>query len=75
MDNEKDLLIASAALLYSIGVDMEAARERLRILVEQGVSYDSEEMKQAYCEFMELDKKWKDLKKQHLTLRDAILKK
>ena len=37
--NNKDLLIASAARLYSMGIDLEAARERLRQLVEQGVPY------------------------------------
>ena len=37
MDNEKDLLIASAARLYSMGIDLEAARDQLRQLVEQGV--------------------------------------
>ena len=47
MDNEKDLLIASAARLYSMGIDMEAARDRLRQLVEQGVPYNSDEMRQA----------------------------
>ena len=38
MFNEKDLLIASAARLYSMGVDLEAARERLRQLVAQGAN-------------------------------------
>ena len=47
MDNEKDLLIASAARLYSMGIDLEAVRDRLRQLVEQGVPYHSDEMKQA----------------------------
>ena len=37
MFNEKDLLIASAARLYSMGVDLEAARERLRQAVQTGV--------------------------------------
>ena len=55
MDYRKDLLLASAARLYSMGVDLEAARERLRQLVEQGVSYDSNEMKQAYRDFKELE--------------------
>ena len=41
MDHRKELLLASAARLYSMGVDLEAARERLRQLVAQGVSYDS----------------------------------
>ena len=74
MDNEKDLLLASAARLYSLGVDLEAARERLRQLVEQGVSYSSEEMQTAYQEFTELDHQWKELEKQHLSLRDEIMK-
>ena len=75
MDNEKDLLIASAARLYSIGIDLEAARDRLRQLVEQGVPYNSEEMKQTVQDFKELDRQWKALEKQHLELRDEVMKK
>ena len=74
MDYRKDLLLASAARLYSMGVDLEAARERLRQLVAQGVSYESDEMKQAVQDFMELDEQWKALEQQHLGLRDEILK-
>ena len=75
MDNEKDLLIASAARLYSMGIDLEAARDQLRLLVEQGVPYNSEEMKQAVQDFKELDRQWKELEKQHLELRDEVMKK
>lgn len=74
MDYRKDLLLASAARLYSIGVDLEAARERLRTLVEQGISYESEEMRTAYREFSELDTQWKEPERQHLSLRDEILR-
>ena len=74
MDN-KDLLIASAARLYSMGIDLEAARDRLRQLVEQGVPYSSEEMKQAVQDFNELEQQWKELEKQHLKLRDEVTKK
>ena len=74
MDSQKDLLLASAARLYSMGVDLEAARERLRQLVEQGVLYQSEEMRQAYREFKELEQQWKDLEQQHLELRDEIIR-
>ncbi len=74
MDNRKDLLLASAARLYSMGVDLEAARERLRQLVERGVSYRSEEMRQAYRDFRELEQQWNELEKQHLELRDAIVR-
>ena len=73
MDYRKDLLLASAARLYSMGVDLEAARERLRQLVERGVSYDSDEMKQACKYFKELDRQWKALEQQHLELRDEIM--
>ena len=75
MTSEKNLLIASAARLYSFGVDVEAARGRLRRLVEQGIPYDSEEMKQAYQAFKELDQRWKDLEQQCLELRDEVLRK
>lgn len=72
MDYRKDLLLASAARLYSMGVDLEAARAKLKELVEQGVAYDSDEMKQAYRDFKELDEQWKALERQHLELRDEI---
>ena len=74
MDNEKDLLIASAARLYSMGIDLESARDRLRQLVEQGVPYHSDEMKQAVQDFKELDRQWKALEREYLRLRDEITK-
>lgn len=74
MDARKDLLLKSAARLYSLGVDREMARENLRKLVEQGVSYHSKEMRDAYKEFSELDELWKETEKQHLELRDEILR-
>ena len=72
--NNKDLLIASAARLYSMGIELEAARDRLRQLVEQGVPYNSDEMKQAVQDFKELDRQWKELEKEHLKLRDEMMK-
>lgn len=73
MDYRKELLLASAARLYSMGVDLEGARLRLRGLVQQGVSFESPEMKKAYEDFAELDRQWKELERQHLDLRDEIL--
>ena len=70
----KDLLIASAARLYSMGIDLEAARDRLRQLVEQGVPYNADEMKQAVQDFKELDRQWKELEREHLRLRDEVVK-
>jgi cbb3-type cytochrome oxidase cytochrome c subunit len=74
MDYRKDLLLASAARLYSMGVDLEAARAKLKELVERGVPYDSDQMKQAYQNFKELEQQWKALERQHLELRDEIVK-
>ena len=74
MDNKKDLLTASAARLYSMGIDLEAARDRLRLLVEQGVPYNSDEMKQAVSDFKELDWQWKELEEQHLLLKEDAMK-
>ncbi len=73
MDHRKDLLIASAARLYSTGVDLEAARERLRQLAERGVPYESEEMRAAVREFQDLESLWKSLEQQHLALREEIM--
>ena len=74
MDYRKELLLASAARLYSIGVDLEAARAKLKELVEQGVGYDSDEMKQAYQNFKNLEQQWKALEQQHLELKNEIMK-
>ena len=74
MDYREELLLASAARLYSMGVDLEAARAKLKELVERGVPYDSDEMKQAYQNFKELEQQWKALERQHLEIRDEIVK-
>ena len=73
VNERKAALLASAARLFSLGVDLEAARDDLRCLTEQGVSYNSEEMLQAYRRFSELESQWKSLEQQHLKLRDELL--
>ena len=72
MSSDKELLIMSAARLYSVGVDLEAARARLKALVDQGVSYSDERMIKAYDDFNELKAQWDNLEKQHLELRNEI---
>ena len=72
MNSDKELLIMSAARLYSVGVDLEAARARLKALVDQGVSYSDERMIKAYDDFNELKAQWDNLEKQHLELRNKI---
>lgn len=72
MDYKKDLLLRSAARLYSLGIEVEAAREQLRTLVQQGVPYNSPEMRKALEEFQELDQQWKALEQEHLQLKAEV---
>ena len=72
MDCRYELLLASAARLYSLGVDLEDARTRLSRFVEGGVSFSSPEMEQAYREFQQFDAQWKELEKEHLSLREEF---
>ena len=72
MDYKKDLLLRSAARLYSLGIEVEAAREQLHKLVQQGVPYDSPEMRKALEDYQELERQWKALEKEHLQLRAEI---
>lgn len=74
MDYKKDLLLRSAARLYSLGIEVEAARDQLRKLVEQGVLYNSPEMRKALEEFQELDRQWKALEQEHLQLRAEVVR-
>lgn len=72
MYTEKDLLLQSAARLYTLGVDLEGAREELRRLVEAKVPYESPQMLAALQNFQELDAQWKELEHQYLKLKAAI---
>lgn len=74
MDYKKDLLLRSAARLYSLGIEVEAAREQLRKLVEHGVSYDSPEMRKALADYQALDQQWKALEQEHLQLRAEVVR-
>lgn len=73
MDYKKDLLLRSAARLYSLGIEVEAAREQLRKLVQQGVPYDSPEMRKVLEDYQELDQQWKALEQEHLQLRAEVV--
>lgn len=72
MDYKKDLLLRSAARLYSFGVEVDAAREQLRKLVERGVPYTSPEMRKALEEFQTLDQQWKTLEQEYLQLSSEL---
>ena len=74
MDMKKDLLLRSAARLYSLGIEVEGARQRLRDLVGQGVAYMAPEMRKALEDYQELDRQWKELEQEYLKLKDDIEK-
>lgn len=68
---EKRTLITQAAKLTALGYRVDAAREKLRRLVENKVPFNSDKMKKALMEFERLDAEWKRLEQEHLTLRNA----
>ena len=72
MDAKRDLLLRSGARLYSLGLDLDGAKERIRKLVGAGVPYESDEMVQAVSEYAELKEQWEALEKEYLALRDEI---
>lgn len=72
MYTKKDLLLQSAARLYTLGLDLEGAREELRRVVAEGVPYNAAEMKAAYENFKELEGQWTRLEAEHLKFRDEL---
>lgn len=74
MYTEKDILLQSAARLYTLGVDVEGAREELRQLVAEKVPYHSPQMLAALKNFEELNAQWKNLEYEYLKLRSETVK-
>lgn len=72
VEYEKELLIKYGARLYSLGIDLEAAKEKVRRLAVQGTPYDSCEMMQSADEYSELQFRWDNLEQEYLTLRNRI---
>lgn len=73
MNTETELLLCAAARLYSIGIEVDAARERVRNMAVSGVSPNSRRFRQAMREFRELDAQWKMLEAQYLAERNKML--
>ena len=73
MDLKKDLLLRSGARLYSLGVDLEGAKEKIIMLLDAGTEYSSPEMLYAVLEYTELKQQWEELEREHLKLRDEIV--
>ena len=73
MDTKKELLIKSAARLYSLGIELEGAKAHIRELAAAGNDYTSPEMIQAAKDYSELKRLWDGLEQEHLKLKDEIL--
>lgn len=69
---KKELLIRTAAKLYSIGIDLDYAKEQLRKLVNEGVSFNSSQMLDAYNKYKELEEKWNSLEAEYLDMKEGI---
>ena len=74
MKNRKNELVLSAIGLVKAGEALEGAKAKLRKLVEQGVSYESEEMKIVLEECLQLQQQWRALEEEHLRLKKRIPK-
>ena len=74
MKNRKNELVLSAIALVKAGEALEDAKGKLRKLVEQGVPYESEEMKIVLEEYLQLQQQWRELEEEHLRLKKRIPK-
>lgn len=72
MDIKRVHLLRTAARLYSLGEEVESARDNLRKLVAQGTSYDSKQMQAALMHFQELERDWRDLEREYLIVKEEI---
>ena len=72
MKNKKNELVLSALNLVRVGEALEEAKRKLKQLVDQGVPYESEEMKKALEECLLLQQEWKVLEAEHVRLKNRI---
>lgn len=72
MGNKADLLQA-ASLLFQLGIEVENARQKLKDLVESGVSYESDEMLFTLHSFQQLKSQWDKAEQEYLELKEKIV--
>ena len=72
MKNKKNELVLSALNLVRVGEALEDAKKKLKQLVDQGVPYESEEMKKALNDCLLLQEEWKVLEAEHIQLKNKI---
>lgn len=72
MQGKRELLIITASKLYSVGMELDYAKEKLKKLVDDGVSFDSAQMLDAYNEYKALEDQWNLVEAEYLDLRDEL---
>ena len=72
MKNKKNELVLSAITLVRVGEALEEAKRKLKQLVDQGVPYESEEMKKAFDECLLLQEEWNLLEAEHIHLKNKV---
>ena len=72
---KENALVRTAIELIQLGKRLEKARGELRRLVERGMPYESDEMKEALQACMALDLQWRALEQRYLALKEAQSKK
>ena len=75
MKEDRKQRIALAAKLVTLGKQADAAKAKLRQLVEDGVSYDAEQMLAAYRDCVRKNAQWQALEQQYFLLREQITRK
>jgi len=70
--SKEEELLALGAALYLVGIEVEASRERLEELFEQGVSLSAPETLAVNDEFNRLSWKFIQLEEQYIRLEQKI---
>ena len=69
LKEDKRLSLKKAANLATLGMTVERERNKLKKLVEHGISYDAPEILNALQCFQKADAEWKRLEAEYLELR------
>ena len=72
---QENALVRTAIELIQLGKRLEKARGELRRLVERGMPYESDEMKEALQACMALNLQWRALEQRYLALKEEVQSK
>ena len=64
-------MIALATKMVRIGKQMEAEKQKLKVLVDRGYGYGSPEIKTALAQYMRDKAAWEEAERAYLALRDS----